>query len=440
MKCNFDTGITNTLHFPITSGDRLLEVAGNLETRFGEIARLSLLAPAGGAPGGSVNTAEVVFFDIRDAAKAYKALGKGCCVPAAQRGDRTAKCGSMALSPEEKKLILSILPCAEETGVHLYEFYDIRDAARFRELTSVNGFPVYRENRDAISSHSRGATHRTGSSNIAASAEVWLKYLPSAICTWANMDAILEQAGLASHVTYFDFLPREGNDKGKGQGKGQGNGQGKGHGRGHSKGQLYGDALLTVDISALKSCIAHFHGRSWGLKVPVSTTVVGLCTPVAKELGLVSPWGAQDTPETLRDLKKNAPPAGCLPLPPGVWFQPGPKNALPAPGDTLLAAVNGHAVERRPLSVVDTSLGLNAPPRLQKPPGLNSLVGLHDSTSLGMSPKWRYQAPPGMQRPPGYFVVKEVLTDGSTESGWSAPDDDDEDYRVMLAERVRALL
>jgi hypothetical protein len=121
----FDGSVTNVLQVTLSAGSTLSSADCRYFEGFGEVMRLTAL-PA------DASTAEVVYYDVRAAISASEALGRNCCKPARQVGNRIVPLpGSATLRREDCKTLASVQkdPLEPDSGF-LLEFYDIRDAKR----------------------------------------------------------------------------------------------------------------------------------------------------------------------------------------------------------------------------------------------------------------------------------------------------------------------
>eukprot|EP00435_Cladocopium_sp_Y103_P041134 s1607_g11.t1 len=86
------------------------------------------------------NFVQVIFYDVRSAAAALKAFGEAGCIPGPQVGERTVKlAGDDQLSTKDFQNISEVLKSKD--GTFFLEFYDIRDAMRYR--TPKDGLPHF---------------------------------------------------------------------------------------------------------------------------------------------------------------------------------------------------------------------------------------------------------------------------------------------------------
>lgn len=122
--------LTNTVQVPLPAGFDLLTVRTALES-FGEIVHASMVASSG--------FAVVVFFDVRHAAKALEAMAPIGVVPGPQTGSRTVELdGSAEVKKEDCHCISGFTRSQVSVGAYTLEFFDIRDAKRYREANAAS--------------------------------------------------------------------------------------------------------------------------------------------------------------------------------------------------------------------------------------------------------------------------------------------------------------
>ncbi|CAJ1328741.1 unnamed protein product [Effrenium voratum] len=183
--------LSNSVIAPLP-GAMALDAAKVAFESFGEVFRVKRLEKFN-------NFVQVVFYDVRSAARAVKAFGEAGCIPGPQVGDRTVKlAGNDQLSTKDFQNISEVLKSKD--GSFFLEFYDIRDAMRYRSpkeptLDLPPGLPKMEE---------PGPRSPPGLSKAAGKAKavqadwhVVIRNLPAKLLTQVMMEAVFQQAGLA---------------------------------------------------------------------------------------------------------------------------------------------------------------------------------------------------------------------------------------------------
>lgn len=265
-----------------------LQTATEVLARYGDILRIR---PAGEQQrdgeqkGGAISKVSVVFFDVRAATRAVKALGSShLCEVMPQVALRTVS------FPRELRLdafclegVSDMWDSPGDEDSFSVEFFDSRDALcvalRARQQSCLISWPDGSEEErwgrptplpgddfhsDAASDGGEGSAAAAevdySACMSAAHAIVCLQGLPNALCTPSMIQAVLQQAGLARSVV----------------------------GGRVRQGAPCGEALVTLaNRQAAEVCAKHFQGHGWD----ASGTLVSAL--------LVSPpasWGSSDCP------------------------------------------------------------------------------------------------------------------------------------------------
>lgn len=251
---------------------------------------------------------EVVYFDIRNAARAHQSLA-GIGYPsrlAPQKGVRSVRLsGSVKVDVEMHKWaqerVSGFRKC--EDGFYIYDFFDVCDADHFRRVVQrddgdstalemppgLEGFGA----RPGLTKGLPGASSSTSGahcSSLEPTHRVVLDDLPSHILSEHMFKAVLQGAGLDGAYTSFKISggPAEENHR-------QGKGTGK---RRSSKGAMQIESKLPNSLGSAtiyfssrlgaERCRHHFHGAGWVKDGAVHASVETLPTAKARQ-GLLPP-------------------------------------------------------------------------------------------------------------------------------------------------------
>mmetsp|Transcript_57114 Transcript_57114/g.165700 ORF Transcript_57114/g.165700 Transcript_57114/m.165700 type:complete len:299 (+) Transcript_57114:82-978(+) len=211
--------MTNTVLAVAPSGGDM-EAAKARFQRFGEVLSISPLPS-------ELCTVAVVFFDVRSAARAVKALGKSACRPGPQTGERCVRLPADAdFEPED---VWAISDSWEEDDGYVFEFFDIRIAARYSSGSAPPEEPI---------SAPPGLSVPVADVSPFAAKQpafaVQISGLPSSVMTKVMLEVVLEQAGFDEEVV------------------------------GMSLSKASGEAIVSFECPAVaQRCAAHFRGCRW---------------------------------------------------------------------------------------------------------------------------------------------------------------------------------
>lgn len=174
--------LTNSVIAPLPSAMEVDAAKVAFES-FGEVFRVKRLEKFN-------NFVQVIFYDVRSAAAALKAFGEAGCIPGPQVGERTVKlAGDDQLSTKDFQNISEVLKSKD--GTFFLEFYDIRDAMRYRtpkEKATIDlppGLPA----KEPLLRAPPGLT-------AVSDWQVVLGHLPAKLLTEVMLEAVFQQAGL----------------------------------------------------------------------------------------------------------------------------------------------------------------------------------------------------------------------------------------------------
>jgi len=251
---------TNTIHMVLPEGANIAEIRQSFEC-FGEVCGVELLPE-------EPQKVAVAFFDVRSAAQAIEALGSAYCANGPQTGSRTVRlAGEAQFDPGDFSGVSGVHADEAEDGAFVIEFFDFRDAARYKgEVRSdrVLAPPPGLEQAPSDPSKEEDLSSPPGLSGAATAAfsapapppgleqppafadeassattsvcSVRVSGIPNKLLTEPMMEAILEQAGLEYAVV--DFTTKTGRPCGE----------------------------VTVGFScelAAQRCISHFQQCQW---------------------------------------------------------------------------------------------------------------------------------------------------------------------------------
>mmetsp|Transcript_18022 Transcript_18022/g.45480 ORF Transcript_18022/g.45480 Transcript_18022/m.45480 type:complete len:379 (+) Transcript_18022:30-1166(+) len=248
------TGATNTVHVALPAGADLAATKIAFE-RFGEVARVDRLREE------EPPKVAVVFFDVRAAAGATEALGSAYCTRGPQIGARTVRlAGDAKFDSEDFAGISDVQTDTAQDGTYILEFFDIRDAQRYRAsqgkvaMESINNFALPPGLGPVGMARPPGLPGPPGleeeGSETAYQCQVTISGLPNKLLSEPMMEAILQQAGLDSAAAGFKTKP----------------------------GKPCGEATVTFSCPiAAERCVTHFMGCQWDQSgTAVKTKVVEL--------------------------------------------------------------------------------------------------------------------------------------------------------------------
>lgn len=284
--------LTNTLHVALPEGVDLA-AANWMFARFGEVKKVESHPDDAGK-------AVIVFYDVRAVARAREALGEEYCDLGPQCGDRAAKLsGTAPFQSDDFEGISAVHADSVEGGSYVLEFFDVRDAARYREqamggLELPPGLP-------SAAMRSKGPWGKRGMAaapsdlvpppglgmdqkeTVKAVCKVVVTGLPNKLLSSVMMEAILQQAGLHDdEVVGFST----------------------------EIGKTTGEASVSfVSESAANRCIAHFRGCKWDQSGRgVTAKLVHLAAP-AKAAGQVQMAVARWQRKAWQDVASSMPAA-----------------------------------------------------------------------------------------------------------------------------------
>lgn len=234
---------TNTVHVGVAPGAAPAATRSVFEARFGEVASVERL------PNEPTKVA-VVFFDVRSAAAAVQALGADYCSPGPQTGSRYATlAGDEAFAPGDLPALSHAAPDGDHGDGHggddagrrfLLEFFDIRDAARYRgEAVSLPPQPHCPDKPPGLELQEGFIMEEPMTTAMAPVFQVVVSGVPNELLSEPMMDAILQQAGVDESATGFTV----------------------------KRGKPCGEAVLFFSCElAAHQCLAHFEACQWGSK------------------------------------------------------------------------------------------------------------------------------------------------------------------------------
>lgn len=191
---------------------------------FGDIAQVGRV--------GSLDASSALavgYYDIRHAAAAMQALGNWCW-PGAPVGDHTVRLsGTTEMPSDVARRIKAIYSADNDTDDFICEFFDLRDAERYRKASKV-------------SSQAKDDDEPTDGGLI----EVMISGIPNAMLSDAMMEVILEQANLWG-ISHFTTKAR----------------------------RNYGDVFVSfTDRRAAERCLSHFKTGACGWGSNVSSQII----------------------------------------------------------------------------------------------------------------------------------------------------------------------
>lgn len=174
---------------------------------------------------------EVAYYDVRAAEKAMEALGDVQCWQAAPCGNRIVQLpGCMGLDKGVIGKISDMRVDDTDANSYILEFYDIRDAAHYREKAE-------RKAQHMPSSKKEQQQEQQLPTLLPGTYAVLVSGLPSELITETLIEVMLEQAGL--HLDVLSFTIR--------------------------KGVPTGEAVLAMSSElGVQRCLYHFQGCCWG--------------------------------------------------------------------------------------------------------------------------------------------------------------------------------
>lgn len=182
---------------------------------------------------------EVAYYDVRAAENALTALGDVQCWQAAPCGNRIVKLpGAMGLDKAVIGKISDMRVDDTDMNSYILEFFDIRDAARYREEAA----PKTQDVRSSKKKKRQQVPPERADEQQLPTLEpgtyaVLISGLPSELLTDTMVQVILEQAGLHLDVLSFTI----------------------------HRGKPTGEAMLTMSSElGVQRCLYHFQGCCWG--------------------------------------------------------------------------------------------------------------------------------------------------------------------------------
>eukprot|EP00929_Paragymnodinium_shiwhaense_P059677 TRINITY_DN29876_c0_g1_i1.p1 TRINITY_DN29876_c0_g1~~TRINITY_DN29876_c0_g1_i1.p1 ORF type:complete len:312 (-),score=75.73 TRINITY_DN29876_c0_g1_i1:273-1208(-) len=235
----------------------LLQLGGNgfdlAAAMFRQFGDLASLEPLLGEPG----SANVIFYDVRAAGRLQKQLESmdGWSVrPALPKGKRTVRLpGTMQLRPEDVQNVINIRKEPNSAdGAFTVEFCDLRAAFAMQA-------------RLAAAANAAAVTAARAEAPKEATQVVRIAGLPNTLLTQKNIQAVIQQAGLASSVT--DFATTSGDPCGH-------------------------VSLRLNNAWAVGHCLQHFNGREWDASgTKVTASLVGSANEAwTRFAAAASPW------------------------------------------------------------------------------------------------------------------------------------------------------
>jgi len=177
--------LTNSVIAPLPSAMEVDAAKVAFES-FGEVFRVKRLEKFN-------NFVQVIFYDVRSAAAALKAFGEAGCIPGPQVGERTVKlAGDDQLSTKDFQNISEVLKSKD--GTFFLEFYDIRDAMRYRtpkEKATIDLPPGLPASQEPLNLRAP-----PGLTDAVSDWQVVLGHLPAKLLTEVMLEAVFQQAGL----------------------------------------------------------------------------------------------------------------------------------------------------------------------------------------------------------------------------------------------------
>lgn len=209
---------TNTVLAPLPDGMEITAARVAFES-FGEVSTIRV------APGND-GIVQVVFYDIRSAARCLKAFGPAGCVAAPAIGNRSVElAGENELSMKDFSRISDVKKAADGKYFVL-EFFDLRDAARYRqeveaELSKPPGLEMIESQSPVLDENAEEEPEW----------QVIIRGIPVKLQTEVMLEAVLQQARL----NYVSF-------------------------------EVEHDAQVVVrfaDLLSAQCCVMHFQGCVW---------------------------------------------------------------------------------------------------------------------------------------------------------------------------------
>jgi len=232
--------LTNSVIAPLPAG-MALDAAKVAFENFGEVSRVQRLEKFD-------SFVQVVFYDVRSADRAVKAFGAAGCISGPQVGDRTVMlAGDDQLSTKDFQNISEV--CKSQDGTFFLEFYDVRDATRYRtakEASEIELPPGL--SKAGPAKESPQVSPPPGLAKVAAAApaartpagewQVVIHNLPAKILTKVMMEAVFQQAGFDGYLKEFTI----------------------------QAGKAGEVVAKFADQLAAQRCVAHFSGCQWDNK------------------------------------------------------------------------------------------------------------------------------------------------------------------------------
>jgi hypothetical protein len=215
------TAPTNTVLAPLPDGMEITAARVAFES-FGEVSTIRV------APGNS-GIVQVVFYDIRSAARCLKAFGPAGCVAGAAIGNRSVElAGENELSMKDFSRISDVKKKADGKSFVL-EFFDLRDAARYREeaeaeLSKPPGLEMIESTKPELAEDV----------NEEPEWQVIIRGIPVKLQTEVMLEAVFQQARL----NYLSFEVQPG-------------------------GQPIKVVVRFADLFRAQCCVMHFQGCVW---------------------------------------------------------------------------------------------------------------------------------------------------------------------------------
>jgi len=249
---------TNSIIAPLPAG-MASSAARMAFNHFGEVASIKVVPK-------NEEFVQVVFYDVRSASTALKAFGPAGCLPGPQVGDRTVElAGDEELSMKDFSKISEVLKSGEH-GAFTLEFFDYRDAMRYRKQNSeaeTSGVDISPGDSPDLEDESpmekppgltpppglEPKTSKCGTVAAAVSADwqVIIKGLPAKLLSEAMLEAVLQQAGLDGHHVGFNM---------------------KG-------GKNTGEVIVKFSsMFSAQRCVLHFEGCQWDKSGTAVTTEI----------------------------------------------------------------------------------------------------------------------------------------------------------------------
>lgn len=232
--------LTNSVIAPLPAG-MALDAAKVAFENFGEVSRVQRLEKFD-------SFVQVVFYDVRSADRAVKAFGAAGCISGPQVGDRTVMlAGDDQLSTKDFQNISEV--CKSQDGTFFLEFYDVRDATRYRTAKEASEIELPPGLPKAVpAKESPQVLPPPGLAKVAAAApaartpvgewQVVIHNLPVKILTKVMMEAVFQQAGFDGYLKEFTI----------------------------QAGKAGEVVAKFADQLAAQRCVAHFCGCQWDNK------------------------------------------------------------------------------------------------------------------------------------------------------------------------------